>query len=99
MLCLVHSYGAAIGYAGADAVGSLHSLRPHGAEPYAPIAELRRTFVVAAMVDGDPVGVAEQGNVARLAHDPVHPIELRLSGQGDLFDGLSGAAQRALAED
>ena len=58
MLCLVHGDRAAIRDAGADAVGSLDGLRPQPAEPDALGAELRRTRLAAAVLDGDTLGVA-----------------------------------------
>jgi hypothetical protein len=88
-----------LSYAGADCVGSLHGLRPHAAEPSTPVAELGRTLLASAMADGDPLGVAEQRNVARLAYDPVQPVELGLSSEDHAFDGLLGAMQRAIAQD
>src|SRR6202044_3066731 len=82
-----------------DAVGSLDSLRPNPAEPDAPVAELRRARLAAAMLNGDALGIAKKRNVARAVHDPVQSIELWLCRAYHAFDWLLREAKCALGED
>jgi hypothetical protein len=68
MLASVDCYGPLLGDAGADAVGTLNLLGPDAAEPGSPVFELARLRSVAAMLDRDPGGVAEQDRVSSLAN-------------------------------
>ena len=88
MLRLVNGDGTAISDAGADAVGSLDGLRPHPTEPDAPVAELRRARLAAAMLNGDALGIAKKSDVPCVVHDPMQPVELWPCRAYDVFDGL-----------
>src|SRR5947199_5949775 len=60
MLASVDGDRPLLGDAGADAIGTLHRLGPYAAEPSPPISETARIGIVAAVLDCDAGGVAEQ---------------------------------------
>ena len=68
MLGSVDCYGPLLGDAGADAVGALDLLGPDAAEPGAPVFEVARFRLLAAMLDRDPRAVAEQNRVSGLTN-------------------------------
>jgi hypothetical protein len=63
MLAAVDRDRPLLGDAGADAVGALERLGPDAAEPCAPVFEAARLALLAAMLDRDPRGVAEEKRV------------------------------------
>jgi len=67
MLGSVDRYGPLLGDAGADAVSTFDLLRPDATEPGSPVFELARLHTLAAMLDCDPGGVAEQNRISGLA--------------------------------
>jgi hypothetical protein len=99
MLASVDCYGALLGDAGADAVGTLNVLGPDATEPGSPVFELARLRSVAAMLDRDPGGVAEQDRVASLANHFVQAVELLLRGRDEVVERLTRILQLASGED
>src|ERR1700756_1382008 len=86
MLASVDGDRPLFGDAGADAIGTLHRLGPHAAEPSPPISEAARIGIIAAGLDCDTGGVAEQDGVSRLANHPVQSVDLFLCADYELVE-------------
>src|SRR5580704_19743489 len=68
MVGTMHENRPSIRDTGADTVCAFDLLRPDAAQPYTPVLELVGLALVAAMVDGDSVTIAQE-NYVRLRTD------------------------------
>ncbi len=86
MLTSVDGDRPLLGDAGADAIGAFDRLGPHTTEPSPPISEAARIGIVAAVLDCDTGGVAEQDGVSGLANHSVQSIDLLLCTEYELVE-------------
>ena len=78
VLIKVHADGALLGDAGADTVRAFDALGPDAPGPRAPILELFRCRLIATVLQGNAVGVAQQDHVARLPNNRVIAIDAKV---------------------
>lgn len=78
MLGTMHENRPPIRYAGADTVCALDPLRPDATQPYAPLLELVVLALVATMVDGDSIAVAQENYVRLWANNGIEAVYLFL---------------------
>jgi hypothetical protein len=74
----MHENRPSIGDAGADTVCTFDLLRPDAAQPYTPALELLDLAIVATMVDGDSIAVAQENYVRLRANNGVEAVYLFL---------------------
>jgi hypothetical protein len=78
MLGTMHDNRPPIRDTGADTVCAFNPLRPDATQPYTPVLELMGFALVAAMVDGDPIAVAQQNYVRLGADNSIEAVYLFL---------------------
>jgi hypothetical protein len=74
----MHENRPAIRDAGTDTVCAFDLLRPDAAKPYTPALELVVLAVVATMVDGDSIAVAQENYVRLRPNNGIEAIYLFL---------------------
>src|SRR5260370_1364839 len=89
MLPPVDGDGSLFGDAGADAIGTLGCLGPHGAEPNSPMPVLVRIRIVSSVLDRDTGAVTEEQRVSGLANQVVEAIDLFLCARDELLKWLT----------
>src|SRR5262245_47794853 len=83
----------------ANTVRALNVFGPHPSKPHSPVFELVRHRLIAAMVESDALGVAQQDDVSQLPDNRVEAIDLLVGQQGNQVKGLETACQFTLGED
>src|ERR1700735_467796 len=78
MVGTMHENRPSIRNAGADTVCAFDPLRPDATQPYTPLLELAVLALVAAMVDGDSIAVAQQNHVRLRANNGIEAVYLFL---------------------
>jgi len=78
MLATVDDNRPSIRDAGADTVCAFDLLRPDPAQPYTPALELLVLAIVATMVDGYSIAVAQENYVRLQANDGIEAVYLFL---------------------
>jgi hypothetical protein len=78
MIPTMHENGPSIRDAGADTVCAFDPLRPDAAQPNTPTLELVVLAIVATMVDGDSIAVAQENYVRLRANNGIEAIYLFL---------------------
>jgi hypothetical protein len=78
MLATVHENRLSIRDAGTDTVCAFDALRPDAAQPYTPALELLVFAIVATMVDGDSIAVAQENYVRLQANNGMEAVYLFL---------------------
>jgi hypothetical protein len=76
MLGTMHENRPSIRDAGADSVCAFDLLRPDAAKPYTPVLELVVLALVATMVDGDSIAVAQENYVRLRANNGIKAVYL-----------------------
>jgi len=74
----MHENRPSIRDAGADTVGAFDPLRPDASQPYTPALELLVLAIVATMVDGDSIAVAQENYVRLRANNGIEAVYLFL---------------------
>jgi hypothetical protein len=74
----MHESRPSIRNAGADTVCALDPLRPDAAHPYTPLLELVVLALVATMVDGDSIAVAQENYIRLRANNGIEAVYLFL---------------------
>src|SRR6185295_11794464 len=78
MFSTMHQNRPSIRDAGADTVCAFDLLRPDTAKPYTPALELVILVIVATMVDGDSIAVAQENYVRLRANNGIEAVHLFL---------------------
>ena len=78
MVGTMHQNRPSIRDAGADAVCAFLPLRPDATQPYTPLLELAVLALVAAMVDGDSIAVAQENHIRLRANNGIEAVYLLL---------------------
>jgi hypothetical protein len=78
MLGTMHENRPSIRDAGADTVCAFDSLRPDAAQPYTPLLELVVPALLATMVDGDSLAVAQENYIRLRANNGIEAVYLFL---------------------
>src|SRR5436309_3245412 len=99
VLIKVHADGALLGDAGADTVRAFDALGPDAPGPRAPILELFRCRLIATVLQGNAVGVAQQDHVARLPNNRVEVIDLFLRNREHGAEWLTQVLELTFSQD
>ena len=78
MLATMHENRPSIRDASADTVCAFDLLRPDAAQPYSPALEFLVFAIVATMVDGDSIAVAQENYVRLRANNGIEAVNLFL---------------------
>src|SRR5882724_6234876 len=87
------------GGAGANAIGALCCLGPHGTEPNSPMLETARIGVVGAVLDHDTRPVAEEQRVSGRANQVVKAVDLVPCAGNEVFNGLTEISELVGCQD
>src|SRR5262245_61077631 len=83
----------------ADTVRAFDVLRPDAAKPHAPVLELVRHRLIAAMVESDSLRVAQEDDIVQLPHDRIETIDAFLCEREDRVEDLAAGRDLTLGED
>jgi hypothetical protein len=78
MVGTMHENRPSIRDAGADPVCTFDPLRPDATQPYTPFLELVVLALVATMVDGDSLAIAQENDVRLEANNGIEAVYLFL---------------------
>jgi hypothetical protein len=78
MVGTMHENRPSIRDAGADTVCAFDPLRPDATQPYTPLLELVVLALVATMVDGDSLAIAQENDVRLEANNGIEAVYLFL---------------------
>jgi hypothetical protein len=94
----MHESRPSIRDAGADSVCAFDPLRPDAAQPYTPLLELLVLALVATMVDGDSVAVAQQNYVRLRANNGIEAVYLFLGLEQKVMQRFARDSELTLCE-
>src|ERR1700751_864175 len=98
MVGTMHENRPSIRDAGADTVCAFDPLRPDATQPYTPLLELVVLALVATMVDGDFLAIAQENDVRLRANNGIEAVYLFLGPEQKAMQGFARDPELTLCE-